>query len=113
MSNDTNSIRIPNLPNGRIVDDNGNPTLDFLTFMQTFVTNMQRLFGDEGMVAPQQIADDITIIQNNTTPNAAQPDVPVYSCAPGTFIYNSTNDTIMVSILAAGVPQFKTITVSP
>lgn len=98
-------IRIPNLPTGPLTKQDGYPTDDELVFRQTLVSSLQANFGSEGCVAPSQSSTNITAIQNNVLPNGQ------YSCAPGTIIYNSTNDTLMVSILVAGVPTFKTFTV--
>lgn len=105
-------FRIPNLPLGKLVDESGNATMEFQTFLQTFVSNMQKYFGSEGMVAPSQSAVNILQIQNNTIPNSSNPSVPVYSCEPGTFIYNLSSNAIMVSVLSGGVPVFKTVTVT-
>lgn len=104
-------IRVPNLPTGPMVGEDGMPTDDEITFRQILVTSLQDNFGDEGLVAPSQpndIAPDdhITQIQNNQLPDGQ------YTCQPGTIIYNSTNDTLMVAILVAGIPTFKTFTVT-
>lgn len=104
-------IRVPNLPNGQITDKDGNPTDDEITFRHALVTSLQKNFGNEGLVAPSQPAANITIIQNNQIPDPVTGLPNQFSCQPGTIIYNSTNDTLMVAILVAGVPTFKTFTV--
>ena len=103
-------IRVPNLPNGQIADSDGNPTDDEITFRQALITSLQKNFGDEGLVAPTQSSANIAIIQDNTAPDPVTGISNIYTCAPGTIIYNSTNDTLMVSVLIAGVPTFKTFT---
>lgn len=105
------TIRIPNLPIGQITDKNGQGTDDEMTFRHTLITNLQRLMGNEGLVAPLQDSTNIATIQNNTTKNPAT-GANVPTCAPGTIIYNTTNDTLMVAVLVAGVPTFKTFTVT-
>lgn len=98
--------RIPTLPFQKMVEEDGNPTPIELMFRQNLVTSLQAYMGDEGMVIPSQTASDILVIQNNVDSNGE------YTCAPGTFIYNTTNDTVMVSVLVGGIPVFKTVTVT-
>lgn len=105
-------IRVPNLPTGQITDNNGNPTDDELTFRHTLITNLQKLMGNEGLVAPTQTAANITLIQNNTYPNPAT-GAPVKTCQFGTILYNSTDNSIMISIDdGSGNPIFKTVTLT-
>jgi hypothetical protein len=110
-------IRIPNLPMGALVDDKGVATDDELTFRQALVTNLQKLFGDEGMVAPSQtnkLADPdpnenfhIRQIQNNRLPNPITGAPDQYTCGFGRFLYDATNNRILVSIdVGGGVPGF-------
>ncbi len=106
-----NPIRIPNLPTGRIVDESGMPTSDEIFFRQALLSLLQNVLSDEGLVMPSQTAADIIIIQDNVVTNPGVVGTE-YTCAPGTFIYNSTNDTVQVSVLVAGVPNFKTVTVT-
>ena len=49
---DRNVTRIPNLHMGEMVDKEGYPTDDELTFRQVLISNLQRLFGSEGVVLP-------------------------------------------------------------
>lgn len=100
-------VRIPNLPLGKLVDTDLNPTDDEITFRHTLITSLQKNFGDEGVVIPTQPTANITIIQNNQ--NQATP--PQYTCQAGTFIYDSDTNSVKVAILVAGVPTFKTVVV--
>lgn len=101
-------IRIPNLNVGKIVDEKGMATLEEIAFRQTLITSLQQNAGNEGLVMPSQSAANILVIQNNTLPAPSGE----YTCQAGTFVYNTTNDTVMVAILVAGVPVFKTVTVT-
>lgn len=91
-----NIIRIPNLPVGPIVDDNGQPTDQETSFRQSLITLLQTFMGDEGLVMPSQSAANVTIIQNNVevTP-AGTYGTPItsYSCDYGTMIYQVNDDT--------------------
>lgn len=99
---DRAEIRIPNLPMGNIVDEKGYPTDDELTFRQVLIQNLQRLIGNEGLVAPKQANADILSIQNKTNANGQ------YTCAFGTLIYDSTNNKILAAINdGTGKPIFK------
>jgi len=109
-------IRVPNLPLGPMVDDKGIPVAAEITFRQALITSLQQNFGNEGLVVPSQ--------QNTTAPNNAvltiqnntiienESDVPVYTCQPGTLLYDSTNNNLLVAILVGGVRVFKTVTVT-
>ena len=110
-SSQKQDIRIPNLPWDRMVDDLGYATPTELTFRQTLISNLQKNFGDEGCVVPSLSSADITVIQNNQVVNPAT-NVLEYTVKAGTMVYNSTNDTLMVCIYSAGVPTFKTVTVT-
>lgn len=107
---DKTTFRAPNLPLGALVDESGFPTPEFLTFLQTLVSSMQKNFGDEGLVAPTQTAANITTIQNNTQ---TVPTGSNYTCQFGTLIYDSNANTLRVALNdGAGAPTFKTITTS-
>lgn len=100
-------IRIPNLPIGKITDGEGNPTDDELTFRQGLVTNLQTLFGNEGVVVPTLTAAQITTIEGFTDQQGN------YTCQYGTIVYNSTANSIMIAINdGAGAPQFLTVTLT-
>lgn len=106
------NIRIPNLQNGQMVDKNGMPTDDEQTFRQILISNLQALFGNEGAVIPTQannVAPNnfIKQIQNNQLPDGQ------YTCGFGRFIYDSTNNRILVSIDGGGgVPAFMQVNLS-
>lgn len=109
------TIRVPNLPMGQIVDKDGNATDDELTFRHILITSLQNNFGAEGVVVPTQDATNIAIIEANREPNPiALPTVPgAYTCAFGTILYNSTANSIMIAVDGGGgVPLFKTVTLT-
>ena len=107
--------RVPNLPSGQMVDANGMPTDDELSFRQTLISLLQSLFGEQGLVAPSQTAANILTIQNNVT--KAQGAIPAqyFTCAFGTFLYESDTGLVKVSVedpLGSGIPVFKTVTLT-
>lgn len=83
---DRATIRIPNLPMGRIVNEKGFPTDDELTFRQVLLTNLQRLMGNEGLVIPSLEYADIVRIVNNTETVGT---ITRYTCAFGTLFYST------------------------
>lgn len=100
-------LRVPNLPLGPIVGENGNASETELTFRQTLITSLQQYFGNEGVVVPTQTAANITLIQNNQLANGD------YTCQYGTILYNSTANSIMISVdNGSGAPIFKTVTLT-
>lgn len=102
-------VRVPDLPIGQMTDKDGNPTDTEQTFRQNLVTGLTSIIGNEGLVAPTQTAANITVIQNNTTVNPSG-GAPVATCQYGTFIYDSTNNRMVVAIdNGAGSPIFKEI----
>ncbi len=109
-------IRIPNLPMGAIVDKDGNPTDDELTFRQALLSLLQKIAGGEGLVMPAQDEDNIDVIQDNRVPNPVTGSTTVdfsYSCEFGTLIYDTTNNSIRVAVDdGAGAPLFKTVTIT-
>lgn len=111
-------IRVPNLPQGPIVDKNGNATQEYLSFLQGMLTLLQKYFGQEGLVAPTQAngappTDYITQIQDNQMPDPITGNPGPYSCQYGTIIYNSTANTVMMAINnGSNVPVFKTVTLT-
>ena len=103
-------VKIPNLPSGKIVDESGRATDDELTFRQSLLTLLQQNIGPEGLVAPAQTATDIAaIVANTQDAPGANPNF-VYTCPPGNIVYNSTNDTLQVTVLVLGVPTLRTFT---
>ncbi len=111
-------IRVPNLPSGQITDSNGNPTDDEITFRNTLITGLQKNFGNEGCVVPTQsnaVAPDdfIKQIQDNRTPNPVTGVPDQYTCGFGRFLYDETNNRILVSIDGGGgVPAFMEVTLT-
>lgn len=91
-------VRVPNLQSNKITDKDGNATDDELTFRHTLITNLQKLFGNEGCVVPTQSAANITIIQNNTVTNPGTGLSNVYTCQYGTILYDSTNNEIKIAL---------------
>lgn len=109
-------VRIPNLPSGPLVDKNGYPTPEELTFRESLLTLLNSILGAEGLVMPSQPGANITIIQNNTiqTPNA---NAPTYTCQFGTMIYQTDAMSGATAVKIAvddgtGVPTFKTVTLT-
>lgn len=113
----TNPIIIPNLPVGKIVDENGNPTDEELQFRQQLITTLQAIIGPEGLIAPAQTSSNINTIATNTAQNPSNPSTTVYTARYGTIIYESnavSSDTSMKVIVNDGfnVPIIKTITLT-
>ncbi len=107
MAQSRDVIRVPNLPLGQVVDEDGMATDDEMTFRQALVSGLQRLFGNEGVVVPTQSAANIITIQNNTNPQGQ------FTCAFGTILYNSDANSIMIAVdNGAGAPLFKTVTLT-
>ncbi len=117
-------IRIPNLPNGQVVDANGNATDDEMTFRHALITGLQNNFGSEGCVVPTQsdfvsippdpLADSMILrIQNNREPDPVTGFPGAYTCGFGRFLYDETNNRILVSIDGGGsVPVFMEVTLT-
>jgi hypothetical protein len=107
-------IRVPNTPIEQWVDDNGYPTPATQTFLYTLITSLQQNFGNEGLVAPSQPqditttppTDNISIIQYNTVVDPTT-STAVTTLQNGTFLYDSTNKRMLVSIEIGGVPTFQ------
>lgn len=114
-------IRIPNLPTGRIVDENGNTSDEEQTFRQTLITSLQDNFGNEGCVVPSQTSANITKIQDHTIIDQAT-GLTVYTCQFGTLIFNNepydaiTNpqgNSLLVAVDdGTGKPIFKIVNVT-
>lgn len=86
-----NEVRVPNLPIGTIVDKEGNPTQEELTFRQSLLSLLQSLIGNEGQVTPSVTTSQLSAIQDNTqlTPigNSGTSGVSSYTCQWGTGAY--------------------------
>lgn len=109
-------IRVPNLPLGAMVDKEGVATAGETMFRQALIRSLQQNFGNEGLVAPSQQNttapnNAVTVIQNNQIVNQASGQLE-YTLVPGTLLYDSTNNHLLVAILVGGVPTFKIVTVT-
>lgn len=105
-------VRIPNLPSGRMVDEDGMPTEEELTFRQALLALLENLFGPEGLVPPAQPTTNITAIATNQNITQGSSDVTGYTMQAGTILYNSTLGTLVVNLPVLGVPTIKTFTVT-
>ena len=99
-------MNIPNLPVGIMVESNGNPSAEELLFRQNLIQTLQNGVGQEGYVVPSQKATDIATIVANTNTQGQ------YTCAPGTLLYDTTNNLLKAVILVGGVPTLKTVTLT-
>ncbi len=116
-------IRVPNLPIGKMVDENGMPTAEEQMFRQALMTLLQTNFNNQGVVIPSQTQADLLIIQNNvvTKQSPSSTDtIESYSCKFGTLLYKPSttayptapNDYLAVSMDDGTVnqaPVFKRI----
>ncbi len=116
-------IRIPNLPTGKIVDENGMATDDELTFRQALITLLQSLMGGEGLVMPTQSPDNRDKIQDKLGPNTSNPSLPgPATCQLGTMLYvkhpsDYTQDVVQIAVRKSNdypitPPLFKTVTLT-
>ena len=103
LPTDIQVVRIPNLPMGSIVDENGMATDDELTFRQTLITNLQRLIGNNGVVLPSLTTAQINDIV------AATNQFGQYTCPFGTMFYDTDLNQIWAVVSVAGVPTKKLI----
>ncbi len=109
MSNEVKPTnRIPPLPLGAMTNSDGTPTPDELLFRQNLMTSLQKIAGSEGLVAPSQTAADIATIVANTA-TAQNATTTNYTCEAGTFFYNTTTNTVHVTILVAGIPTLRQV----
>jgi hypothetical protein len=116
------SIRIPNLPFGQIVDDKGMATDDELTFRQALITALQNYMGNEGLVIPIQNQTDADAILNHKVEDPSNPANFVYTCLLGTTLYikdaaDYTQDKVVIAVrndntYPATPPVFKTVTLT-
>jgi len=117
------NIRIPNLPKGKIVDENGYPTVEEQTFRQTLLTLLQNNLGDMGTVVTSLSQSNINQIVNNTQTMTVpgNPSIVTYTCPFGTLFYNIDAPSmsnpggygLQVTVNnGGGVPVLKTVTIS-
>ncbi len=119
--NSRQPIRIPNLPVGPIVIQDGNATPTELTFRQTLLSNLQKILGNEGLVMPLQSPGNADIIVNNANIDPST-GLPVYTCQLGTIIYSEdpldyTQDKVLIAVrndntYPATPPIFKKVTLT-
>lgn len=118
-------VRIPNLPMGRIVDQDGRPTDEEMFFRQSLLSLLLELIGAQGVVVPSQTQTDADKIATNTvdTPDGSGGMITSFTCQLGTLLYipstatypAAPNDKLVVAMddgTAAHAPTFKTITVT-
>lgn len=89
--------RIPNLPTGKIVNENGIATDDELTFRHALITSLQNNFNNEGCVVPTQSYANMIDIQNNQIPDPITGLPGQFTCQFGTCLY-------VPDFLVIGVP---------
>ena len=98
---------IPNLPVGKMVESDGNPTAVELQFRQNLVQALQGGASQEGLVMPTLTATQ------NATDVSNQDSQGNNTCAYGTMVYNSTANSIMIAINnGSNQPVFKTVTLT-
>lgn len=112
-------VRIPNLPLDKMVDEKGLATPTEMTFRQTLVSNLQRLFGAEGCVLPTQSPANVTLIQNNFVVNQ-NTMTKQYTTQLGTILYSQhptdyTQDKVVIAVrndntYPATPPVFREVT---
>lgn len=117
----TQPIRVPNLPIGKMVDENGIATPEEQMFRQALLTLLQTAFNNQGVLVPSQTAADVLKIQNNVvTKQSGSTTLTSYSCQFGTILYSPStatypalpNDFLAVSMndgTANQAPLFKHI----
>lgn len=86
-----NTVRIPNLPMGQIINPDGTPTDEEQTFRQALLTLLEQIAGTEGLVMPSQPGTNVTAIQDHKVQTQDASTV-TYTCLYGTMIYE-TNDS--------------------
>ena len=104
-------VRIPTLPMGKIVNEQGMPTDDELQFRQSLITLLNKLIGTQGVVPPSQTTADITLIATNQqiTPLANGAYNSTYTMLPGALLYNTSTGKLVVNVPVAGVPTIKEV----
>lgn len=96
-------MNVPELPVSPLTMSDDYPSPQEYQFRQNLIQALQSVTSDEGLVPPSQNSANITIIQNATN------DQGQFTCMPGTLIYNTDTNQLMVCIYVAGVPEFKTL----
>ena len=99
-------MNIPSIPVSPLTGPDGYATSEEAQFRQNLIQALQSGASEEGLVAPSQNSTNIAIIAANKDPQGN------FTCKGGTMIYNTTTNQLQVAILVAGVPTFKTVTVT-
>lgn len=104
-------MNIPNLPVGRIIEDNGNPTDQELTFRQNLISELQKNVGKYFFAPPQLSSAEIAQLELATEPSPA--GGVIYVVPFGAWVYNTTTNAIMFAVdNGSGAPIFKTATLT-
>lgn len=113
INNEDYEVRIPNLPLGRMVDENGMPTEEETNFRQALIALLQLNFGNEGLVPPAHDATNIALIAAGQQQNQGASDSPTYTMKPGSILYDITTLSLVVNLPATlgGAPLIRTFTV--
>ena len=100
-------MNVPNLPIGEFINEKRELSDVGRKFFEQLITELQNNFGQEGLVAPPQSSTDITKIQNHLDGDGNP------TCPLGNFLYNSTANSIQVTINnGSDTPIFKTVTLT-
>jgi hypothetical protein len=87
-------MKIANLPEDKLVDENRNLTPQWKLFLSELITQLQNNLSNEGIILPPQTTTDIALLTS--------------SKSIGALIYDSTLDVAKVNLNGT----FKTITTS-
>lgn len=99
--------RVANFLDTPVVNKDGQFTDEWRNIMQQVFQSLQLNFGNEGLVMPTQTDANITTIQNNVDNNGNP------TAQYGTILYDSTNNSIRISINnGLNAPIFKTVTLT-
>lgn len=97
-------MKIPNVNDGKIVDENGYPTSSESLFRQQLIRELKRNVGTQGFVFSPRTAAEIASQEANQDENGN------YTCRFGTAVWDTTNNRAMIAVdSGGGVPQFKEI----
>lgn len=88
-------MQIPNLPVGKVVDENGEMTSDWINFMSQLITELQLNLNNEGYRLPSQTTANIN-------------DLLDVNKSTGAMVYDRDTNEFKVNI--AGVWRVVTVT---
>jgi len=102
------TVRIPNMNfrGNKFVNEDGTLTDVAQGFFDLLNTALNNIVGNEGLVAPSQNNTNIVTIANNNV--ISQTGNVVYTCKPGTLIWNTDNTQLIVAFPGTP-PVFKQI----